>query len=50
MSDDRQALVAILYIQVRTDARPSKEWKAFQARRYVSCTRSSASVADPVIR
>lgn len=46
----RQVLVAIRYIQVRTEDRPSKSWKARQARRYVSCTWSSASTGDPIIR
>ncbi len=38
------------YIQVRTEERFSKPWKERQARRYVSCTRSSASCAEPDIR
>jgi hypothetical protein len=46
----RQTFVAIRYIQVRTDDRCSKRSNARQARRYVSCTRSSASCTEPVIR
>lgn len=46
-----QALVAIRYSQVRTDARVRsyRSW-AFQARSIVSCTRSSASWNEPSIR
>ena len=46
----RHTLVAIRYSQVRTDARPSNPSKDRHARRYVSCTRSSASSAEPSIR
>ncbi len=47
----RQALVAIRYSQVRSDARcSSKSAWARQARSMVSCTRSSASCREPSIR
>jgi hypothetical protein len=46
----RQALVAIRYSQARTLERPSKAPMPFQARRNVSCTRSSASSNEPSIR
>ena len=46
----RHTLVAIRYSQVRTDERPSNPSKDRHARRYVSCTRSSASSAEPSIR
>lgn len=45
-----EASVAIRYIQVRRDDLCSKRSKACHARRYVSCTRSSASPTEPVIR
>ena len=46
----RHAFVAIRYSQVRTDDRPWNPSKDRHARRYVSCTRSSASSAEPSIR
>ena len=46
----RHALVAIRYSQVRTEDRPSNPPNDRHARRYVSCTRSSASSTDPSIR
>lgn len=45
----RHVLVAMRYIHVRVEARPSKSWKERHARRYVSCTASSASAAEPII-
>jgi len=50
-SADKQALAAIRYSQVRTDARVlSYRSRAFQARSIVSCVRSSASWNEPSIR
>ena len=47
----RQALVAIRYSQVRSEARSlSNRPEARQARSRVSCTRSSASCTEPSIR
>ncbi len=46
----RQAFVAMRYSQLRTEARPSKRSTARQARRSVSCTRSSASSSEPSMR
>ncbi len=47
----RQALVAIRYSQVRSEARsPSNRPDARQARSNVSWTRSSASCTEPSIR
>jgi hypothetical protein len=46
----RHALVAMRYNQVRSDERPSKLPYERHARRYVSCTRSSASSAEPSMR
>ena len=46
----RQALLAIWYSHVRSEERPSKLPNDRQARRYVSCTRSSASSTEPSIR
>ena len=46
----RQTLVAIRYSHVRSDDRPSNVPYDRQARRYVSCTRSSASSSEPSIR
>ena len=43
-------LVATRYSQVRIDARPSKPGSACQADSKVSCSASSASVADPSSR
>jgi hypothetical protein len=51
LEDGRQALVAIRYSQVRSDARFSSYLSYdFHARSNVSCTRSSASCNDPDIR
>ena len=46
----RKRLVAMRWSQVRVEARPSNRSRARQARRNVSCTRSSASATLPVSR
>ena len=46
----RQRVVAIRYIQVRTDARPSNCRRPCQAVTSVSCSASSASATEPRIR
>ncbi len=46
----RHAFVAIRYSQARNVERPSKPGRFFQARRNVSCTRSSDSSNEPSIR
>ena len=46
----RQRLVAMRYSQVRTEARSWKSASPRQAASRVSCSRSSASVSDPVSR
>ena len=43
-------LVAMRYIQERSEARPSKPSMPFQARTMVSCTASSASKPEPSMR
>ena len=50
-SASRQALVAIRYSQARNVERPCEASRRLrQARRNVSCTRSSASSSEPSIR
>jgi hypothetical protein len=46
----RHALVAILYSQERSELRPWKRGRPRQARSSASCSASSASWTEPIIR